>query len=130
MPLAQRVLNMEMTEKVEIKTKQCDGAIGKRVFELLQQRKMTQKEFSKRTGIKETTISSWKSTGQNPGADKIMSICRVLDVTPQYLLEGFEGSIDYIVQAGSEEAAVLEVYHSLDIDNKNRLMGYLEALKK
>lgn len=50
---------------------------------------MTQKEFSKRTGIAETTVSDWKKK-TNPTSDKIMNICKVLNVTPEWLLSGVE----------------------------------------
>ncbi|MCR4691479.1 MAG: helix-turn-helix domain-containing protein [Lachnospiraceae bacterium] len=32
---------------------------------------MTQKEFSEKTGIPQSTMSSWKSRGQTPGMDKL-----------------------------------------------------------
>ena len=46
--------------------------VGQRVFELLKQKGMTQKEFSERTGIATTTISDWRKKNTNPGSDKIL----------------------------------------------------------
>ena len=62
--------------------------ISERIFELLKERGYTQKEFSKKTGIAESTISDWKKKGTNPVSDKILTICDVLEVTPYFLLSG------------------------------------------
>ena len=64
--------------------------ISERIFELLKERGYTQKEFSKKTGIAESTISDWKKKGTNPVSDKILTICDVLEVSPYYLLSGTE----------------------------------------
>ncbi|SFU66161.1 helix-turn-helix domain-containing protein [Butyrivibrio sp. M55] len=67
-----------------------DMTIRDRIFDKLQEMKLTQKEFAKRTGIAESTISDWRKKNTNPTAEKIMIICKVLDVTPEWLLSGIE----------------------------------------
>ena len=62
--------------------------VGQRIFYLLEEKKMTQVEFSRRSGIATTTISDWRKKNTNPGSDKIMQICAALEVTPEYLLSG------------------------------------------
>ncbi len=62
--------------------------ISDRIFRKLRQLNMSQKEFSEETGISQSTISEWKSKGTNPTSEKIMIICKVLDVTPEWLLSG------------------------------------------
>lgn len=64
--------------------------VSDRIFELLKERKMTQKEFAQRTGIAESSISDWKKKRTNPVSDKILIICEVLDVSPYELLSGAE----------------------------------------
>ena len=64
--------------------------ISERIFELINKKGFTQKEFSRRTGIAESTISDWKKKGTNPVSDKILSICEVLEVSPYFLLSGKE----------------------------------------
>ena len=51
--------------------------VSDRIFELLKERKMSEKEFSKKTGIAESTISDWKKKRTNPVSDKILIICGV-----------------------------------------------------
>ena len=60
--------------------------ISERIFKLLQERGMSQKEFSDRTGIAQSSISDWKRKKTNPVSEKILIICDVLDVTPYELL--------------------------------------------
>ena len=64
--------------------------ISERIFELIREKGYTQKEFSKKTGIAESTISDWKKKGTNPVSDKILVICEVLEVSPYFLLGGAE----------------------------------------
>lgn len=63
--------------------------ISDRVFEKLAKSGMTQKKFSEETGINQSTISEWKKNHTNPTSDKIMSICNVLDVSPEWLLSAY-----------------------------------------
>lgn len=109
--------------------------IGERVLELVHKREMTQKEFSERTGIPQSTMSSWKGKKQNPSIDKLKVICDVLRVDPYYLISGVEGNEalnnDYlIVYKEDEEYQLLQGYRKLDRDRRNRIQGYITALKE
>ena len=64
--------------------------ISERIFDLLQKQGMSQKEFSEKTGIAQSTISDWKRKKTNPVSEKILIICEVLGVTPYELLGGTE----------------------------------------
>ncbi|SES43806.1 Transcriptional regulator, contains XRE-family HTH domain [Butyrivibrio fibrisolvens] len=97
---------------------------------------MTQKEFSKRTGIAETTVSDWKKK-TNPTSDKIMNICKVLDVTPEWLLSGVEihGTRSnphewYAIDAMTDVGLLVITYNSFDSNAQARLIGYAKALQK
>ena len=46
--------------------------IRDRIFDKLEELNMTQKEFSLRTGIPQTTVSDWRKKKTNPTAEKIM----------------------------------------------------------
>ena len=111
--------------------------ISERIYKYIAERGMTQIEFSKKTGISQSTISDWRRKGTNPSADKIMIICDVLDVSPYELLTGAESKLkkkseaeDYFVlDKGSKEYRLIAEYRDLDIYAKNRLEGYMAALK-
>ena len=109
--------------------------IRDRIFDRLAAMGMTQKEFSKRTGIAESTISDWRKKRTNPTAEKIMVICKVLDVSPQWLLSGIEpqggrGNPQkwYAIDAQTDVGRLVTVFNAMDAGMQERLMGYAEAL--
>lgn len=109
--------------------------ISERIFRILNEQNISQKNFSELTGISQSTISDWKTKKTNPASDKIMVICDVLDITPYELLSGTDSrhckQLDYVVvDRESEDYQILEIVKNLDISAKNRLRGYLQALQE
>ena len=109
--------------------------VSDRIFELLKERKMSQKEFAKKTGIAESTVSDWKKKRTNPVSDKILIISEVLGVSPYYLLSGAEHkgersreNITYVISKDSDVGTLIEKYQCLDRGMQRQLMGYLTAL--
>lgn len=145
-----------MTQTGELKTKSCyvytlknyntynrglcakrgNGMIiSERIFEMLKKRKMSQKDFSKKTGIAQSTISDWKRRKTNPSADKILIICETLQMTPYELLSGVDtpgiksNRTDIlIVDKRTEEGILLEQFLNMDQEKRQRVMGYVEAV--
>ena len=110
--------------------------ISDRIFELIKERGMTQKEFAQKTGIAESTISDWKKKRTNPVSDKILIISEVLCVTPYDLLSGAEhtGSrsrenTTYVIEKGTELGGLIEMYQNMDTSNQKRILGYIQALQ-
>jgi len=109
--------------------------IGERVLQLVHDSGMTQKEFSEKTGIPQSTMSSWKGKKQNPAIDKLKVICDTLHVDPYYLISGSESNEslnnDYLtVYRSDEEYDLLIEYRKMNADSRNRLMGYVDALNE
>ena len=111
--------------------------ISERIFKLLQERGMSQKEFSDRTGIAQSSISDWKRKKTNPVSEKILIICDVLDVTPYELLGATEGegrrsnpSEVIVLEKGSEAGRMLEEYLGMSEKYQERLLGYMQALQE
>ena len=109
--------------------------ISDRIFEKLKELDMSQKEFAESTGISQSTISEWKSKGTNPTSEKIMIICKVLNVSPEWLLSGVgnngERSNDipwYVVDRETEMGEIITEYHKMSRKQRDRLMGYIEAM--
>ncbi len=107
--------------------------ISEKIFYLLDQKGITQKDFAVQTGISQSTISDWKRKKTNPSADKILKICEILHVTPYELLserdEAIINHIDHIVALNDEEAVVLEGFRNQKKKKKERFLGYLAALQ-
>jgi len=111
--------------------------ISERILKVLKERKMTQAEFAKQVGIAPSTICEWKKRKMNPGADKIMDICSVLQITPEQLLTGKGIEEEEEIAAASPvrqftpyDIRLVEDYHSLKKEQQKRLIAYMEALKK
>ena len=111
--------------------------VGQRIFYLLEEKKMTQVEFSKRTGIATTTISDWRKKNTNPGSEKIMQICAALEVTPEYLLSGVcEDSdrgkaVDFmVIPQGTKERELLDLFSEMQWLERAHLLEYAKKLSK
>ena len=108
--------------------------ISERIFERLKQLSMTQKEFAEKTGIQQSTISEWKKNKTNPSSDKILSICRALDVTPQWLLSGVDPAASrgknqryYVVDIDTDTGSLVAEFNQLDKSQRDRILGYVSA---
>ncbi|MBO5509366.1 MAG: helix-turn-helix transcriptional regulator [Lachnospiraceae bacterium] len=85
--------------------------ISEKIFVILKEKKMTQKEFSEKTGIPQSTISDWKGKKVNPAADKIMDICKVLNMSADELLS--DGETDYImIDKQTQEYRIIEEFRN------------------
>lgn len=62
--------------------------VGDRIIQIMHNKGIKQIEMSRRTGISQSCIADWKSKSTSPAANKIMSICEVLECTPEELLKG------------------------------------------
>lgn len=112
--------------------------ISERLFEILDERHMSQAELSRRTGISTRTISDWRKKKTNPGADKILIICEVLDLDPRMLLAG-EGrsempeEVSYNMAERTDallmEEKMLYDYRELSDAKKRRLLAYMNMLQ-
>ena len=110
--------------------------ISDKIFELIRERGMSQKEFSEATGIAQSSISDWKRKKTNPVSEKILIICEVLEVTPYELLSGTEGegkrntpSDFMVIDKNTEIGQFVVDVQKLEPKSRERLMGYFNALK-
>ena len=55
--------------------------IYEKIFARLEELHITQLELSRRTGIATSTICDWKKKKINPQSDKLVSICKALDMS-------------------------------------------------
>lgn len=114
--------------------------ISERIFKVLKEKGMSQNAFAKAVGLTGSTVSDWKTKKTNPSSEKLMTICQVLEVTPEQLLTGkgidenYEEPVgtklqtDYVVT--DSDRRILEEYHSLSEEHKLRMLKYIEALRR
>ena len=108
--------------------------ISERIFERLRQLSMTQKEFAEETGILQSTISEWKKKKTNPSSDKILAICKALDVSPEWLLSGVDPAASrgknhayYVVDVNTDSGKLIAEFNKLNKSQRDRTLGYVEA---
>ena len=105
-------------------------AIYEKIFERLQELNMSQSELSRRTGIATSTISDWRKKKINPQADKLVTICKALEMSLVELLcdeEDRENEVltaDYLV----EDRMIINRITNSSIDTKRRILAYSELL--
>ena len=111
--------------------------ISERIFNIIEEKNITQTEFAKRVGIAPSTVSEWKKKKTNPSADKIMDICVALDVTPDELLtgRGIDKEKGFVSAEGKDRMTpvdwqLIEDFHGMKEEQKRRLLKYMETLKR
>ncbi len=108
---------------------------SERILQLLDDRNISQKDFSKKTGIPQSTISDWRKKRTNPASDKIMIICKTLNITPEWLLSGIEEdgarsnvSDFFVIGKESDVGELVAAYSVMEQKQRERVMGYVNAL--
>ena len=109
--------------------------ISERIFERLKQLSMTQKDFAQQTGIQQSTISEWKKNKTNPSSDKILAICKALDVSPEWLLSGVDPAASrsknheyYVINVETDTGQLVAEYNKLNRSQRDRVLGYVAAI--
>ena len=103
--------------------------IYEKIFTRLEELHMSQIELSRRTGIATSTISDWRKKKINPQADKLVAICKALDMSLVDLLcdDDKKNKIlapDYI----AEENIFIEKFIASSDDVKRRVLSYYECI--
>lgn len=104
--------------------------IYEKIFARLEELHMSQIELSRRTGIATSTISDWRKKKINPQADKLVVICKALDMSLVELLcdeedkQNEELTANYIL----EDRVIIEGIVNAPFDIKRRIISYYEQL--
>ena len=104
--------------------------IYEKIFARLEELHMSQIELSRRTGIATSTISDWRKKKINPQADKLVSICKALDMSLVDLLcdgEGIEQTTEPDFMVDGQH--IIEIYSNSDLETKRRLLRYFELVE-
>ena len=104
--------------------------IYEKIFARLEELHMSQIELSRRTCIATSTISDWRKKKINPQADKLVAICRALDMSLVDLLCD-EEKLDQTIQTEYilDERHIIEVFRNSDFETKRRLLRYFELVE-
>ena len=103
--------------------------IYEKIFARLEELRMSQIELSRRTGIATSTISDWRKKKINPQADKLVDICKALDMALVDLLCDEEDKKSKIMTSDyiSDEDLLIERIINSSDEFKRRVISYIEA---
>ena len=89
---------------------------------------MSQIELSRRTGIATSTISDWRKKKINPQADKLVAICKALDMSLVDLLCDEEDKRNEFLMADHfvDDQIMIETIQLSSVETKRRILSYLE----
>ena len=114
------------------KSEEAGGHILKvyeKIFARLDELSMSQSELSRRTGISTSTINDWKKKKINPQADKLVVICKALDMSLADLL-GDDGGESSSVDYSADEKYLIECYRRSDNQVRRHMLRYMELIDK
>lgn len=103
--------------------------VYEKIFARLDELSMSQSELSRRTGISTSTINDWKKKKINPQADKLVVICKALDMSLAELL-GDDGTENTGVDYSAEEKYLVECYRRSDDHVRKHMLRYMELIDK
>ncbi len=128
-------------------------SISSRIFDLLKNQKKSQGALSTALGIRQATVSSWKTKGTTPAADLLEKIAEFFDVSVDYLVTGKEYASspsqtvqgifgdrnsnntvtihgNGTVEISDFESELIRIYAGLDMRRKNALLSRAYELEK
>ena len=102
--------------------------IYEKIFARLEELHMSQIELSRRTGIATSTISDWRKKKINPQADKLVTICKALDMSLVDLLCDEEDKKNNVLTADYliDDQIIIDFIEKSTFDDKRRIISYLE----
>lgn len=104
--------------------------IYEKIFARLEELHMSQTELSRRTGIATSTISDWRKKQINPQADKLVAICKALEMSLVDLLcdeeeDAQQVAVDYLF----DDKYVLELAKASEFSDRKNLSIYFKLLE-
>lgn len=100
--------------------------ITERIFLVLSDKKLSQKEFASSIGVNEKTVSAWKKNNSLPPADKIPDISDFLRISLEYLLTGQEKSSPS--ELTENEQKIIDTFKSLTYTQQGEIIGRAQLM--
>lgn len=104
--------------------------LGNSIKELRKSKKMTQKQLSELTGLKQNTISNHENGNRNLDERDIRVYAKALGVEPQQLFEMRKSETSNITPLPSSQPEITQIYNTLSQDSKTKLLKYAKLLKE
>lgn len=93
--------------------------ITQRIFRLAAERDVKQVDIATACDLPPTTVNSWKSRNIIPPSDVIIPICQLLEVSPEFLLAGWDSHYpDEAASLPDDELALLNSFRACSEEGK------------
>jgi len=100
-------------------------AIGQRILDTAKAKKISQGKLAEKLGLWQSAVSAWKKTS-NPPIDKIPQIAKILGVSIEYLMTGYEPSTkEPPKDLADDEKKLVLMYRGLNDSNKQKVLNYV-----
>ena len=100
--------------------------IATEVARLCEERKITQYELAKRSGLQESSVRNMFQKGTTPTYRTLSTICRGLGITvPKF----FTGS-SFLAKLPPEEKELMDIYLKLDEGDRSHLLSYTRRITR
>lgn len=100
-----------------------------RLYELRKAKKITQQRLAIDLGIDQTSISSYECNKYLPTIEVLIKIADYFGVSIDYLLGLSDIKTPLKTASNNQTAYVISLYESLPRDYRERVIGYMEALR-
>ena len=97
--------------------------INERMFEIMKQKNIKNKELAECLGVNQTVISAWKKRGNSPPAENIVQICKLLNISYEYLLTGKEKEA-----LTKQETELINNFRLLEPEEKEMIIKKIERI--
>lgn len=102
--------------------------IGKYIREQRFLNNLTQADLARLMKVDARTISSWETDRTEPKQHQVQQLCKIFDCS-QYDLTGIPTASAQTLSITPQDKAILELYHSLNDEQKNKALLYMLGLK-
>ena len=101
----------------------------KRLYELRKAKNVTQQRMSIDLGIDQTSISSYECGKYFPTVEVLIKLAQYFGVSTDYLLELSDVKTPLKTASNDQTAYLLSLFEFLPGNHKERVIGYVEALR-
>lgn len=97
--------------------------IQTRLFNIMQDKKISQTDIAEVLKINKSVVSNWKRRDCDPPAESIAKICEYYNIDINYIMTGLSNT-----ELQQDEQELLDLYRAADQDGKNTIYKVAEAL--
>ena len=101
----------------------------KRLYELRKSKNVTQRRMSIDLGIDQSSISSYECGKYFPTVEVLIKIAEYFGVSTDYLLELSDVKTPLKTASNDQTAYLISLFERLPRNHKERVIGYVEALR-